>query len=165
MKLMLALTAFVVLAGVTLGHPQHAAATPYCTPEVELDGSEIYGQVFDAKPIRKNPLHAKAIVPKPTLGAKLYVRAQKGVTSSYLQRAAVCHSVSRTTPSYVNDPLRVDGKIKSIRVQQSGGAFVVSVLGENRATGMQIWQRAKALTSEVDTDFTGAVNEEVSEDL
>jgi outer membrane protein assembly factor BamB len=84
------------------------------------------------------------------MGAKLYVRAEKGMTPGYLQRAAVCHAISRETPSYVHDPLRVDGKIESIRVYGNGGSFVIAVTADNRGTGSEIWERAKALTTEVD---------------
>jgi len=120
-----------------------------CTPDVIEDGSLLYTQVFDAKPIRKKPPHVKAIVPKQTMGAKMYLNAKKGMTKEYLQRAAMCDAKA-DTPTYQYDPLRVDG-IKSFRVYSAGGAFVISVMGKDQRAGKEIWQRAKALTTEVDT--------------
>ena len=130
-----------------------AAASPACTSQVLEDGSLIYAQVFKAKPIRKGPAHIKALLPKRTMGAKMYMYAEKGMTKEYLQRAAACHATSKTTPAYVHDPLRVDGKIRSIRVHGSGGSFVLLVTAEDRTTGEAIWERARALTREVDADL------------
>lgn len=142
-----------------------ASAFPQCTPDIVEDGSLIHGQVYDAKPIREKPRHGKAILPKRTVGAKLYMRAEKGMTPAYLQRAAECHAKSRTLPSYPNDPLRVDGDIESIRVYGAGGSFVVAVTSENPATGREIWERAKALATEVDTGMVKAKTGEKKSDL
>lgn len=153
------LAAFALAMGTTLESP--ASAMPQCTPEVLEDGSLIHGQVYDAKPIEKKPAHIKALLPKRTMGAKLYVRAEKGVTPAYLQRAAECHAKSRTIPSYQHDPLRVDGNIKSIRVYSAGGSFVLSVVADNPGTGRQIWKRAKALASEIDVGMVKGETERV----
>ena len=121
-----------------------------CTPDVTEDGSLLYAQVYDAKPIRKKIPYVKAILPKQTMGAKMYLHAEKGLTSEYLERAALCHMNAVDTPAYANDPLRVDGRIKSLRVYSAGGSFVLSLTARDHKTGKEIWNRAQALTTEVD---------------
>ena len=145
------LGAFALALGMTLESP--TSAMPECTPDVLDDGGIIHGQVYDAKPIEQKPARVKALLPKRTMGAKLYVRAEKGVTPAYLQRAAECHAKSRTSPSYQHDPLRVDGNIQSIRAYSAGGSLVLSVIADNPGTGREIWERAKALASEIDAGF------------
>ena len=151
MKLVSAVAALALLGGTALmlARPDSAEASPMCTPEVIEDGSVLYAQVFDAKPIRKKPPHIKALLPKQTLGAKMYLNAEKGMTREYLQRAAVCH-MKADTHAYELDPLRVDG-IKSLRVYPAGGAFVLSVTGKNQKVGKEIWRRAETLTTQVDS--------------
>lgn len=129
-----------------------ASASPSCTPEVVEDGSLLYAQVYDAKPIKNRP-DKKRVVPKWIAGAKMYVPAEKGMTREYLNRAAICHAKASEAPSYANDPLRVDGRIDGIRVYPAGGAFVIAVTSEDKATGREIWKRADALTREVDADL------------
>lgn len=142
----------VMIGGLHLTASSSASASA-CTPQVQEDGSMLYAQVYDAKPIKKSPERVKAILPKWVAGAKMYIYAQKGMTSEYLNRAAICHAKASKTSSYANDPLRVDGKIDDIRVYSAGGAFVISVTSENKATGREIWERADALTREVDSDL------------
>ena len=162
MKLVIAALALVGSA-LLVGAPGAAFASPACTPEVLEDGSLIYAQVYEAKPIKKKPPHIKAILPKLTMGAKMYVYAEKGMTSEYLRRAALCHAASNAPPAHSLDPLRVDGEIRSIRVLSAGSAFVISVLGDDRATGRAIWERAKAVASEVDADY--AKRQQADQDL
>lgn len=151
MKLMSAIAALALVGGTAfmLAGPGSADASPMCTPEVTADGGVLYAQVFDAKPIRKKPPHIKALLPKRTLGAKMYLNAEKGMTKEYLRRAAVCH-MKADTPAYEHDPLRVDG-IKSLRVYPAGGAFVLSVSAADQKTGKEIWRRAETLTTEIDS--------------
>ena len=127
-----------------------ASASPACTPELLEEGSMIYALVHDAEPIKKRP-DKKRVVPKWTAGAKMYVTATKGMTREYLHRAAICHANASGIPEYRHDPLRVDGEIDSIRVYSAGPSFVISVTSEERATGREIWNRAEALTTEVDS--------------
>ena len=145
--------ALLVGAFALSGHPSPAEAAPRCDAEAVEDGSLIYTQVFDAKPIEKKPQHVKALLPKRTMGAKLYVRPQKGVTSEYLHHAALCHAASETPPMFRGDPLRVDGDIRAIRVHSAGPSLVLSILADDPATGREIWKRARALTVDVDADL------------
>lgn len=151
MKLVSVIAALTLLGGAAsfLASPSAAHASPSCTPEVVSDGGTLYALVFDAKPIRKANPRVKALLPKRTVGAKMYLAAEKGMTSEYLHRAAICH-MNANTRSYEHDPLRVDG-IKSLRVYPAGGAFVISLTGKDPAAGKEIWQRAEILTTEVDT--------------
>ncbi len=151
MKLVSAIAALALLVGTahTLAVPSPVGASPNCTPDVTADGGLLYAQVFDAKPIRKSPSHVKAILPKQIVGAKMYLPAQKGMTKAYLHRAAICH-MNADTPAYEHDPLRVEGRIKSLQVYPAGGAFVISLKAHDRATGKEIWRRAEILTTEVD---------------
>lgn len=151
MKLMSATLALALGGGAAFVSvvPGLAGASPSCTPEVLADGSALYAQVFAAKPVRKKPPHIKAVLPKQTVGAKLYLHAEKGVTKQYLRRAATCH-MKADTRAYEHDPLRVDG-IKSLWVYQAGGAFVIKVTGKDQKVGKEIWRRAQTLTTEVDS--------------
>jgi hypothetical protein len=144
-----ALAWIVGIAHSLIGAPT-ASASPACTPELQEDGSMIYALVHDAKPIKKRP-NKKALLPKWIAGAKMYVTAEKGMTREYLHRAALCHASATDIPEYVHDPLRVDGEIKSIRVYSAGPSFVISVTSDEKATGREIWKRAEALTTEVDS--------------
>ena len=137
------------------GHASPADAAPRCDSEAVQDGSLIYTQVIDAKPIKKGPEHVKALLPKRTMGAKLYVRPQKGVTKEYLHHAALCHAGSDMPPVFRGDPLRVDD-IQAIRVQSAGPSLVLSILADDPATGREIWKRARALTVDVDADLVKA---------
>lgn len=152
MRVVLAAAALAVVCGAThaLVPTPVASASPACTPELLEDGSMIYALVHDAKPIKKRP-DMKRIVPKWIAGAKMYVTATKGMTREYLHRAAVCHANASDIPEYGHDPLRVGGEIESIRVHSAGPSFVISVTSEDRATGREIWNRAEALTTEVDS--------------
>lgn len=156
MRLVSAIAALALVAGTALmlATPGPVGASPSCTPEVAADGSILYAQVFDAKPIHDTPRHVKAILPKRTVGAKMYLHAGKGMTKEYLHRAAVCHMNAVDISSYKHDPLRVDGKIKSLRVYPAGGAFVIALTAQDSATGKEIWNRAKALTTEIDSVAT-----------
>jgi hypothetical protein len=138
------------------GHASPVDAAPSCDSEAVEDGSLIYTQVFDAKPIKKKPPHVKALLPKRTMGAKLYVKPQKGVTREYLHHAALCHAASDRPPAFRGDPLRVDGDVRAIRVYPAGPSLVVSILADDPATGREIWERARALTVDVDADLTKA---------
>ena len=151
MKLVSALAALALLGGVTpfLVSPSSAHASLSCSPEVVSDGGTLYALVYDAKPIRKADPRVKAILPKRTVGAKMYLNAQKGMSSEYLHRAAVCH-MNANTRAYEHDPLRVEG-IESLRVYPAGGSFVISLTGKDSASGREIWQRAEILTTEIDT--------------
>ena len=150
MKLASAIATLALVGGTAylLASPNEAGATPMCTSEVTEDGSVLYAQVFDAKPIRKKPPHIKALLPKQTVGAKVYLRAAKGMTKEYLRRAAMCH-MKADTPAYEHDPLRVDG-IRSLRVYPAGGAFVISITGKDQKVGKEIWRRAEILTTQID---------------
>jgi len=133
-----------------------ATASTYCSSQLKEEGSLLYGQVYDAKPIKKSPKHVKAILPKWVAGAKMYLHAEKGMTKEYLNRVATCHA--RTSDAseytYARDPLRVEGK-KDIRVYSAGDAFVISVTSEDKATGREIWKRAEELSRAVDVDLVG----------
>jgi hypothetical protein len=138
------------------GHAAPADAAPRCGSEAVEDGSLIYTQVFDAKPIKQKPPHVKALLPKRTMGAKLYLKPQKGVTSEYLHHAALCYAASDAPPVFRGDPLRVDGDVRTIRVYPAGPSVVVSILADDPATGREIWERARALTVDVDADLAKA---------
>lgn len=162
MKLMSTALALVLVGGTAFVSvvPGLAEASPSCTPEVLEDGSVLYAQVFAAKPVRKKPPHIKALLPKQTLGAKLYLHADKGMTKQYLRRAAACH-MKADTPAYEHDPLRVEGTT-SLWVYQAGGGFVIKLTGKDQKVGKEIWRRAQTVTTEVDS---GTADKKDSTDL
>ncbi|MGB5808931.1 MAG: hypothetical protein WBG86_00300 [Polyangiales bacterium] len=118
------------------------AARRECTEQATRDGLGIYARVIDAKPVREDP-PLKAVVPKRTVGVKLYVVPDKGVTAAYLEHAARCYAGSSRLPSIPSDPLRPPGGISSVRVDRSGSAFVVTIMGSNSAIGAEIWSSAQ----------------------
>lgn len=155
MRLHLLISTFALGAGLMwlASDSSAVSASPYCTSDVERDGSLLYAQVASAKPIKKGPAPpVRSLLPKRTMGAKMYLPASKGMTGEYLQRAAVCHARSSTPPVFHGDPLRVEGPIDKIRVVPAGGSFVLSVTAKDSKTGREIWQRAEALMVDVDAD-------------
>lgn len=141
-----------IAAALFAAHVSVADAAPSCDPETTEAGSLIYTQVVDAKPIEKGPEYGKALLPKRTMGAKLYVKPSRGMTEEYLQLAALCHAASDAPPLFQGDPLRVDGKLEAIRVHSGGSTHVLSIIAEEPATGREVWKRAQALTTDVDAD-------------
>lgn len=155
MRMHLLISTFVLGAGAAWLAPSSnvVSASPYCTDDIERDGSLLYAQVAEAKPIKKGPAPpVRSLLPKKTMGAKMYLPATKGMTGEYLQRAAVCHARSSAPPVFRGDPLRVDGPIDKIRVVPAGGRFVLSVTAKDPKTGREIWQRAEALIVDVDAE-------------
>ncbi|HXS17222.1 MAG TPA: hypothetical protein VN764_08535 [Polyangiaceae bacterium] len=111
--------------------------------------SQLYtgGAVYDAHPIQERVFRARALQPNETLGASLYVKAEPGLTSPYLQRVMSCH-VASGQPAHPNDPLfPQSGKIAQLKVREAKHGFAVDVRAEKPAVGREIWQRAQSITA------------------
>lgn len=110
--------------------------------------SQLYtgGAVYDAHPIQERVFRARALQPNETLGASLYVKAEPGLTSPYLQRVMSCH-VASGQPAHPNDPLfPQSGKIAKLQVREVKHGFAVDVRADKPAVGREIWQRAQSIT-------------------
>ena len=106
------------------------------------------GNAYSATPVKKKFHIARAAQPERTVGATIYVRAQPGLTSEYLQRTLACHAVNGK-PMNPNDPLHLDnGNLAELSVQSAGNSLAVRVTGEGSDVGREIWQRAQAFTSD-----------------
>jgi hypothetical protein len=104
------------------------------------------GAVYDAHPIQERVFRARALQPNETLGASLYVKAEPGLTSPYLQRVMSCH-VASGQPAHPNDPLfPQSGKIAELKVREAQHGFAVDVRSDQPAVGREIWQRAQSIT-------------------
>jgi hypothetical protein len=101
------------------------------------------GKVRSVEPTYKQQFLARAIQPRFVSGAALYVPAEPGMTSAYLQRALNCHAAS-TASIHPNDPLRVAG-VTTVTVSEAGPTMRISIQGEDRAAGKAIWERSQML--------------------
>ena len=111
--------------------------------------SKLYegGAVYDAHPIEERVFRARALQPNETLGASLYVKAEPGLTSPYLQRVMSCH-VTSGQAAHPNDPLfPQSGKIAQLKVREAKHGFAVDVRADEPTVGREIWQRAKSITA------------------
>lgn len=103
------------------------------------------GTVHTAKPIEQKQFIARAIQPKHTIGAKLYVHAPAGVTKEYMERTLTCHATGGTS-AHPNDPLHPSaGRVVAVDVTSAGASFAVHVIGDGPQAGQEIWLRARAL--------------------
>lgn len=110
--------------------------------------SKLYedGAIYDAHPIEERVFRARGLTPNETLGASLYVKAEPGLTSPYLQRVMSCH-VASGQPAHPNDPMfPQSGKIAQLKVREAKHGFAVDVRADKPAVGREIWQRAKSIT-------------------
>jgi hypothetical protein len=88
---------------------------------------------------------------KRLAGAVFTVRAIKGYTSEWLDRALECHSARRVlgripTADEAKDPFWLPGSAVDIDVQSTGKDFQVSVRSTDVADANKIVARAKAFT-------------------
>jgi hypothetical protein len=80
-----------------------------------------------------------------TLGAEVYVAAERGLTAPYLHRVARCQ-IARYQADLAEserDPLAVAGA--EVEVRPRGPGFVVRITAEARSAGRAIAERAAAL--------------------
>lgn len=106
------------------------------------------GQVYAARKIQKKQFIARAIQPRRTMGAELYMHAPAGLTQEYLERTLVCHA-AHGRAAHPNDPMHpTSGAVADVSVRPSGsGGFAIKVLGDTPRTGKEIWQRSRAFTA------------------
>lgn len=110
--------------------------------------SQLYegGAIYDARPIEERVFRARALTPKETMGASLYVKAEPGLTSPYLERVMACH-VASGQAAHPNDPLfPQSGKIAKLEVREAKHGFAIDVRADQVNVGREIWQRAESLT-------------------
>jgi hypothetical protein len=86
-------------------------------------------------------------------GAVFTVRAIKGYTAEWLDRALECHSARRTlgrlpSAEEAKDPFWLPGRTVDIDVQSTGKDFRVSVRSTDVADANKIVARAKAFTGQ-----------------
>lgn len=104
-------------------------------------------QLYGAQEVRERVFLARAIQPKRTVGADLYVHATPNVSGEYLERVLTCHAAQGQGIDG-NDPFHpTSGHVASIEVRPVSSGYAVRVLGSDHHTSKEIWQRAKTLTA------------------
>lgn len=119
-------------------------------PDAKAAAARFYqpGAVLDAKPVERKFFKARAIQPTRVVGAQMTVRAEKGMTSEYVQRVLACH-VASGTPAHPNDPLHPSqGRVAELSVRSAGSALAVRVVGDSVAAGREILHRAQSLAAD-----------------
>ena len=87
------------------------------------------------------------VVHDEVLGAVIFVRAMKGVTPEWLDRALECHSARRVLGRVADipgDPFWLPGRTVSIDVRSARDELRVEVRGDTQADGEAILARARA---------------------
>jgi hypothetical protein len=125
--------------------PSQLALSDCATLNADQTVAALYspGKVRSVEPTYKQQFLARAIQPRFVSGAALYLPAEPGVASAYLQRALTCHAAS-TTSIHPSDPLRVAG-VTTVTVSEAGPTMRISIQGDDRASGAAIWERAQIL--------------------
>lgn len=103
------------------------------------------GRVAAVSPVRETEFRARALQPKRTVGADLYVHAEQGVTAEYVERVLSCHASSGTA-LHANDPLHPASGEVAVSVRSSKGGFAVRAVGSTAEAGREIWERAESFT-------------------
>jgi hypothetical protein len=134
--------------------PQHASSTAACERlgDTDMALAAVYepGNVTNAKKLQERVFRARAIQPLQTVGAELHVPAQPALTQQYMERVLTCHAAAGRA-AHPNDPLVPEhGRVASVTVRSMGDGFAVRILGEDPASGREIWRRAEAFTQPAD---------------
>lgn len=144
--------AFAVLTGCaasTSSQPTATAANQRCSTlgDVSAQVTDLYANnVTSVKAVRETQFLARAIQPKYTAGAELYVLGAQGLNEAYLDRLMSCHASASAASAHPNDPLRVKG-VERIDVDAAGSHYRVRITSSDRSAGKAIWQRAQQLQS------------------
>jgi hypothetical protein len=86
-----------------------------------------------------------------TTGARVFVPAREGVTQEYVHRAASCQVAQHAASSQQSsDPLAIPGVRVSVSAAQNG--YLVDVTAEDAATGRQVLERVRAVTTGSDAE-------------
>lgn len=140
----------LALAGCASAKPQARPSTlalSDCSNLGEQTAAELYaGKVTRVEPMYRQEFIARAVQPRYVAGAHLYVPAEPGVSRAYLERVLTCHA-AKNAGSLSGDPFGVAGVVK-VGVSEAGPAMRIAVVGEDRAAGKEIWQRAVALAEQ-----------------
>lgn len=149
-NLMIAATGLISLLGCAHAQSSHARqlATAQCgelsAADREFARAEALPRVERVEPYQLHDMRARATQQLTyTAGARLYVPAQKGWSAPYLERVLSCHAAA-TDAGRANDPFQVAG-VSDIDVARLGTRYVITISGQTREAGHQIWHRAEAL--------------------
>jgi hypothetical protein len=146
MRNLILIAALTGCAGAQQTSHMQASATDCRTlsdADRELANVETLQRVSSVEPYKRRDLRTRATQQLTyTAGARLYVPAQQGWSAPYLQRVLACHAASGNA-SHANDPFDVQGS--RISVVPRGTRYEITIAGNTREAGQQIWQRAQAL--------------------
>jgi hypothetical protein len=130
----------------TSNQPQLATAQcgELSTSEREFARNEALPRVERVEPYKLRDMRARATQQLTyTAGARLYVPAQQGWNAPYLERVLSCHAAASENGS-ANDPFQVAG-VSNVNVDTHGSRYVITIAGQSREAGRNIWQRAESL--------------------
>jgi hypothetical protein len=124
---------------------QHRAARA-CQALPEADRrAPLFGGAIDVADTRPVIVRRGKQMDHRTLGAELYVRAERDLTAPYLHRLASCQIAryEADLAESATDPLAVAGAQVDVRRRAAG--FVVRITAEARSAGRAIAERAARL--------------------
>jgi hypothetical protein len=149
-NLMIAAAGMTSLLGCahTQSNAQTQLAAAQCgelsTGDREFARNEALPRVDRVEPYKQHDMRTRATQQLTyTAGARLYVPAQQGWSAPYLERVLSCHAAASDSGA-ASDPFQVAG-VSNVDVDSHGSRFVITIAGQTREAGSQIWQRAEAL--------------------
>lgn len=110
----------------------------------------VTGSAVDSvEPLYTGSPDDKSGSPTRLSGAVIRIRAIRGITSEWLDRALECHSAKRLlghlpVEAMANDPFWLPGRMVSIRADPAQDGFMVAVRGESTDDAQEILIRANA---------------------
>jgi hypothetical protein len=123
---------------------QRAATACDALPEAEQSAS-LFGDTLAVADTRPVIVRRGKQMDHRTLGADVYVEAERGLTAPYLHRVARCQ-IARYEADLAEserDPLAVAGA--QVEVRPRGPGFVLRITAEARSAGRAIAERAARL--------------------
>lgn len=95
--------------------------------------------------VSEKDFRARAIQPRRTVGADLYVAAEEGVSAEYLERVLSCHAQSGQA-LHTADPFHALSGEVQVRVSSAPAGYRIRVTGSTPEAGREIWNKASSLT-------------------
>lgn len=104
------------------------------------------GKIYGAREVRERVFLARALQPKRTVGADLYVLATPDTTAEYLERTFTCHA-ARGQALGANDPFHPErGYVSEVKVRPVRNGYAIRVRGSDEEAAREIWERAQRFT-------------------
>jgi len=132
---------FVVILAAATALPALALAEPVAAPHPSHCVLAEH-RVTAVQPLRITEHNGRGSSER-LVGAQVFVRAEPGLTSEWLQLSIQRHIAQMSTSGMANCPL--DAKDVRVSVESAGPGFAVNVTGQNSAQAKEILRRAQLL--------------------